>query len=199
MYSSLGSLAVLLLLIAVCAAMLYRVERFDTFVGDSNGADSSVPTPVGADSSVPKPVGVDSSVPTPVGVDSSVPTPVGVDSSVVSTGASATAAAAAAAVPTASEGSSSLPSDIKTLLSDIGLTAPSLQQGNSFTATTPQTTVDTSSSNQIAELKQQVAELQTQNRRYEMNMYKERQNRKRCPDISQYIRKDSIPCYNCSL
>ena len=104
-------------------------------------------------------------------------------------------------IPDASDGHSSAPSDLTKMISDMGLAVPSLQQGNSFTATK-------ASPNEVDQLKQQVADLESQNKKqvaeaqkhqYEMNMYKERQEKKRCPDISQYIRKDSIPCYNCSL
>ena len=182
MYGSLGSLMVLLLLIGVCTVLLLRIERFDNPV---TGSDATAPSAATAPSN------------TGVAPSGSTGTP----------------------VPTPSDGTASQPSDLLAILTSLGIGGTSLQQGNSFQGgqekketqdsdsvipsnSTNPTSQSSPADAQVAQLQQQVSDLQEQNKQQQtdINMYQERQRKqKRCPDISQYIRKDSIPCYNCTL
>jgi len=182
---------VLLLLIGVCTVLLLRIERFDNPV---TGSDATAPSAATAPS----------------------------DTGVAPSGSTGTP------VPTPSDGTASQPSDLLAILTSLGIGGTSLQQGNSFQGglqtgpsqggqekketqgsdsvipsnSTNPTSQSSPADAQVAQLQQQVSDLQEQNKQQQtdINMYQERQRKqKRCPDISQYIRKDSIPCYNCTL
>ena len=192
MYGSLGSLMALLLLIGVCSVMLLRIERFDnpvlTEAEFSKALDKFDPARKGALETLVKTYKLEKSQAT---VDL------------------LTNVAAVATSPSPSDGTSSKPGDLLGLLSALGIAGGSLQQGTSFNASTNSTTKAATTTpaaantEQVTALQKKVDELskKTQEQQNDMNVYKERyeQSRKRCPDISQYIRKDSIPCYNCTL
>jgi len=192
MYGSLGSLMALLLLIGVCSVMLLRIERFDnpvlTDAEFSKALEKFDPARKGAFETLVKTYKLEKSQST---VDL------------------LTNVAKVTASPSPSDGTSSKPGDLLGVLSALGIAGGSLQQGNSFNASTQSTTKDApatpaaANTEQVEALQKKVNELEkkTQEQQNDIIVYRERmeQNRKRCPDISQYIRKDSIPCYNCTL
>jgi len=192
MYGSLGSLMALLLLIGVCSVMLLRIERFDnpvlTEAEFSKALDKFDPARKGALETLVKTYKLEKSQAT---VDL------------------LTNVAKVVASPSPSDGTSSKPGDLLGLLSAFGIAGGSLQQGTSFNTSTNSTTKAATTTpaaantEQVTALQKKVDALskKTKEQQNDINVYKERyeQSRKRCPDISQYIRKDSIPCYNCTL
>lgn len=192
MYGSLGSLMALLLLIGVCSIMLLRIERFDN--------------PVLTDAEFSKALGKFDSA--RKGAFETLVKTYNLEKS-QSTVDLLTKVADVVTSPSPSEGTSSTPGDLLGMLSLLGIAGGSLQQGSSFNASTNSSakaaaaTPAAANTEQVTALQKKVDELvkKTETQQKDINVYKERyeQSRKRCPDISQYIRKDSIPCYNCTL
>jgi hypothetical protein len=104
-----------------------------------------------------------------------------------------------ATVPSNSDGAKSLPADLTNIFAALGIGGGALQQGNSFRERESRKSTD--EDREVAKLKDQVLDLQEENEKQQQKLekYQALAEKKRCPDISQYIRKDSIPCYNCTL
>jgi len=209
MYGSLGSLMVLLLLIGVCTVLLLRIERFDNPV---TGSDATAPSAATAPSDTGVAPSGSTGTPVPTPSDGTASQPSDLLAILTSLGIGGTSL----------QQGNSFQGGLQTGPSQGGLqTGPSqggLQTGpsqggqekketqGSDSVIPSNSTNPTSQSSpadaQVAQLQQQVSDLQEQNKQQQtdINMYQERQRKqKRCPDISQYIRKDSIPCYNCTL
>lgn len=214
------AVGLLLLLIVACSLLLMRIERFDNpvpkskpssggteaFTSRTSAAGSpptnTVPTGAASTSSSPASATITNPAGTPLtSQDGTTDTP-------KATVTAADIPKATTSVPSPSDGSTSRPSDLSTNLANIlGLT--SLQQGDSFNATTaPQSFPSQDGSRIISGLQdmvttqqQQISDLKKQNTYLSdaSNVCPPPPPKKRCPDMSQYIRKDSIPCYNCSL
>jgi hypothetical protein len=218
MYGSLGSLMVLLLLIGVCTVLLLRIERFDNPV---TGSDATAPSAATApsDTGVAPSGSTGTPVPTPSDGTASQPsdllailTSLGIGGTSLQQGNSFQGGLQ---TDPSQGGLQTDPSQggLQTDPSQGGLQTDPSQGGQEEKETQGSDSVIPSNSTnptsqsspadaQVAQLQQQVSDLQEQNKQQQsdINMYQERQRKqKRCPDISQYIRKDSIPCYNCTL
>ena len=187
----------LVLLILVCVGLLMQAspqlpprERFaDGGTGTNTTGSPSNATPSGADgtSSTPAATGP-STADVTAATATTIPkeaNPSATVADVAKAVADAEAAnAKAAAIPDSSSGSKSSPSgldgdtDSKT----------SLCQGTAFTNTVAPYV------NKIGLYKEAMALLKLENIKLQ-----QQQPVQRCPDMSNYIRKDSIPCYNCSM
>jgi len=200
---------VLLLLIGVCTVLLLRIERFDNPV---TGSDATAPSAATAPSDTGVAPSGSTGTPVPTPSDGTASQPSDLLAILTSLGIGGTSL----------QQGNSFQGGLQTGPSQGGLqTGPSqggLQTGpsqggqekketqGSDSVIPSNSTNPTSQSSpadaQVAQLQQQVSDLQEQNKQQQtdINMYQERQRKqKRCPDISQYIRKDSIPCYNCTL
>lgn len=215
MYYAVG---LLLLLIVACSLMLMRIERFEDPVPKGKasstniGTEAFVVSPSAAGSppvnTVPTGATTTSSGPAAATITNPAATPLTSQDGTTPTTPTVTTpdipkATTPSLVPSPSDGSTSKPSNLDTSLANI---LQSLQQGTSFNATiAPKPSLETQTLTSIQDLvtkqNKQIVDLQKQNKDLSDRVIvcPSPPPKKRCPDISQYIRKDSIPCYNCSL